>query len=318
MNYSVDSFQNVHLHASALQGWKTTYSQISAGKLESSLLQLTSARIHTFRERIGQRVSQHGETPRNKICLAIPVGMRGVASIQGREADTNSVFILGSSQEFMCHMPKEMDLFGIAVERDFFDEAVENMSCTQEIKPLLRQPVIKVPENRLSKCRQRLLSMFSEALINKDLDETPERESDHEMAMLGEFIQLLSNPEFERPPSTTHSFIVEKCHQWTISDTTAPPSVIELCERLQVSRRTIQNSFRRVVETTPINYLRCVRLNGVRRDLMITSPSDLSVGEAAANWGFFHLSHFAADYQDLFGELPSRTTRVVSQRKLDS
>ena len=32
--------------------------------------------------------------------------------------------------------------------------------------------------------------------------------------------------------------------------------------------------------------------------------------EAASRWGFFHLSHFAADYQALFGELPSSTLRA--------
>jgi AraC family ethanolamine operon transcriptional activator len=43
--------------------------------------------------------------------------------------------------------------------------------------------------------------------------------------------------------------------------------------------------------------------------LMSTRGVDMSIGDAAARWGFFHLSHFAADYQELFGELPSQTRR---------
>jgi transcriptional regulator GlxA family with amidase domain len=89
------------------------------------------------------------------------------------------------------------------------------------------------------------------------------------------------------------------------------PSVIELCQRLQVSRRTVQNSFRSVAETTPLNYLRSVRLNGVRRALMSTPASHLSIGDAAAQWGFYHLSHFAEEYQALFAELPSQTARAA-------
>lgn len=96
----------------------------------------------------------------------------------------------------------------------------------------------------------------------------------------------------------------------TVSDAANAPSVIELCQRLQISRRTVQNSFRTVAETTPVKYLRSVRLNGVRRELMATRASDLAIGDAAANWGFFHMSHFAADYQELFGELPSQTRRI--------
>jgi transcriptional regulator GlxA family with amidase domain len=89
------------------------------------------------------------------------------------------------------------------------------------------------------------------------------------------------------------------------------PSVDELCQRLHVSRRTVQNSFRSVAETTPLNYLRSVRLNGVRRTLMSTPASHLSIGDAAAQWGFYHLSHFAAEYQELFAELPSHTARAT-------
>jgi transcriptional regulator GlxA family with amidase domain len=88
--------------------------------------------------------------------------------------------------------------------------------------------------------------------------------------------------------------------------------VIELCQQLHVSRRTVQNSFRNVAETTPLHYLRSLRLNGVRRELMSTAPAKVSIGDAAARWGFFHLSHFAADYQELFGELPSQTRRVAA------
>jgi len=59
-----------------------------------------------------------------------------------------------------------------------------------------------------------------------------------------------------------------------------------------------------------VNYIRCVRLNGVRRELIGTRADALTIGDAASRWGFFHLSHFAADYQALFGELPSHTRRA--------
>jgi AraC-like DNA-binding protein len=43
---------------------------------------------------------------------------------------------------------------------------------------------------------------------------------------------------------------------------------------------------------------------------MSTRVADMTIGDAAAQWGFFHLSHFAADYHLLFGELPSQTLRL--------
>jgi len=72
--------------------------------------------------------------------------------------------------------------------------------------------------------------------------------------MLGELLQLLTDPacdKQQRSPSSTGSFIVEKCHRLATAQLNSVPSVNDLCQRLQVSRRTVQNSFRAVAETAP-------------------------------------------------------------------
>jgi transcriptional regulator GlxA family with amidase domain len=86
--------------------------------------------------------------------------------------------------------------------------------------------------------------------------------------------------------------------------------VLDLCEKLRVSRRTIQNSFQSVTQMNPVSYLRAVRLAQVRRLLTTTSPNEIPVREAAMRWGFSNLGHFASDYKSLFGELPSQTLRT--------
>ncbi|MEP6720151.1 MAG: helix-turn-helix domain-containing protein [Variovorax sp.] len=321
MQQTISSFQDAHVHASAVRDWNQTYSQLTAGSLETSLMQLSSARCHVFRERINQRLVQHGEAPKGKVCFAVPLAIPGAMRMQGREADDNSLFFLRGGEEFMFHMPMGMDMLAITFERDLFDRALADTQWADEIRTLLRQPVIKIPMPRFAECSRRLLAMFSEALINDHLGNTPGREHELEQALLNELLQMMSDPTCDmtqRQAGSTHSFIVEKCHRMTLSGTMNVPSVIELCERLQVSRRTVQNSFRTVAETTPLNYLRSVRLNGVRRDLMSTRASEQSIGDAASHWGFFHLSHFAADYQGLFGELPSQTKRAVALRRCDA
>jgi AraC-like DNA-binding protein len=55
--------------------------------------------------------------------------------------------------------------------------------------------------------------------------------------------------------------------------------------------------------------MRAVRLNAVRARLRSSERIDVSIGQAAADWGFDHLSHFVERYSALFGELPSRTPR---------
>jgi AraC family ethanolamine operon transcriptional activator len=65
-----------------------------------------------------------------------------------------------------------------------------------------------------------------------------------------------------------------------------------------------------------VSFLRAMRLNGVRRALRKADGVHESVADVAARWGFWHLSHFAADYKAMFGELPSETLRNGNLRRL--
>ncbi|MBT2504017.1 AraC family transcriptional regulator [Curtobacterium sp. ISL-83] len=75
------------------------------------------------------------------------------------------------------------------------------------------------------------------------------------------------------------------------------------------SIRSLQENFRNVLGTTPMLYLREVRLDGVRADLLAADPHLSSVGTIAGRWGFSHLGRFAGEYAQRFGERPSHTLR---------
>ncbi|MFL6534317.1 MAG: helix-turn-helix domain-containing protein [Pseudomonas sp.] len=311
---NISRFHDIHVHAATVQEWSQDYNQLTAGSAESSLIQLTTARCHVFREQINQRVVQHGVAPRGKMCFAVPITVPGSVRMQGREVDDSSLFFLHGGEEFMFHMPMGMELLAITFERELFEQALAKTESAKDISQLLRQPVIRVPTQRYAGARRRMLAAFSQALLSEEDDIAQDRELQLEQTMLGELLQLMTDPacdKQQRTPSSTRSYIVEKCHRLATAQLNNVPSVEELCQRLQVSRRTVQNSFRAVAETTPIHYLRSVRLNGVRRTLMSTQAAQLSIGDVAAQWGFFHLSHFAAEYQALFAELPSHTARAA-------
>ncbi|WP_028693835.1 helix-turn-helix domain-containing protein [Pseudomonas cremoricolorata] len=311
---TISHFHDIHVHAATVQQWNQDYNQLTAGSAECSLMQLTTAGCHVFLEQINQRVVQNGVAPRGKMCFALPLNVPGSIRMQGRDVDESSLFFLHGGEEFMFHMPQGMQLLSITFDRELFEQALEQTMAATELQQLLRQPVIRVSPQRFAQTRRRLLALFADTLAQDELDTLPERESALEQTMLSEVLKLMIDPacdKQQRSPSSTRSFIVEKCHRMALAQLLDSPSVMELCQRLQVSRRTLQNSFRAVAETTPLNYLRSVRLNGVRRTLMSTCAAELSIGDAAANWGFYHLSHFAAEYAELFAELPSRTTRAA-------
>lgn len=313
MHISVDHFGDIHLHAASVRDWTQTYSQIVSGPLRSSLFQISGGRFRCFREFISRRVVQHGEAPRGRICFAVPLTLTGPVRIQGREVDDRSVLVLRSGEEFMLHVPSGMDLVVITFDQAMFEQAIAGAPQPGVLSTLLKQPVVQVAPRRLGEARGDLLKLFEDAFLSAETAASPATEQQLEAALMAEFVEMFADPacdKHQRHGSSSASYIVAKCHRLAVEDTAHPPSVFDICQRLRISRRTVQNAFRSVAETTPLNYLRCVRLNGVRRELMASRSRDLTIGDAAARWGFFHLSHFATDYRSLFSELPSQTRRA--------
>jgi transcriptional regulator GlxA family with amidase domain len=76
-----------------------------------------------------------------------------------------------------------------------------------------------------------------------------------------------------------------------------------------VSARALQLAFRRFRETTPMAYLRVLRLELARRELAQAARNGSCVAAVANACGFGHLSRFAAEYKARFNESPAQTLR---------
>lgn len=113
----------------------------------------------------------------------------------------------------------------------------------------------------------------------------------------------------ERPPravGTAIEVIEAEAHR--------PLTVSALAARSHVSVRSLQQSFRVHVGTTPMAYLRDVRLHRARKDLLQADPSIDTVASFAFRWGFTNLGRFAAAYAARYGEKPAATLRRSDPR----
>ncbi|MBV6756438.1 AraC family transcriptional regulator [Rhodococcus opacus] len=89
----------------------------------------------------------------------------------------------------------------------------------------------------------------------------------------------------------------------------AQHTVADLAEAAGVGVRQLQKLFLDRFEMSPSEYVRNLRLDGVRADLLKREPG-CTVSEVAFRWGFNHLGRFAQYYEQKFGETPSRTLGI--------
>jgi AraC-like DNA-binding protein len=85
-------------------------------------------------------------------------------------------------------------------------------------------------------------------------------------------------------------------------------SVKDVADAAGVSIRTLESAFQTDLATTPTRYIQNCRIDRIRADLADAAPG-ATVTEIATRWGMHHLSRFARDYKDRFGESPSKTLR---------
>ena len=90
-------------------------------------------------------------------------------------------------------------------------------------------------------------------------------------------------------------------------DITDPITVTDLATAANVSQRTLENTFRKYLNLTPVKYLRMKRMHGLHRDLRHFDPETTTISECSSHWGFSQFGRMAAEYHRLFGELPSTT-----------
>ncbi|MGX5736080.1 AraC family transcriptional regulator [Bosea thiooxidans] len=85
-------------------------------------------------------------------------------------------------------------------------------------------------------------------------------------------------------------------------------TVQQVADAVGTSVRSLQQGFQRHRQTSPQAHLKAVRLARIRAELL-DENARCSIEEIARRWGFVNRGHFALDYRQAFGELPSETRR---------
>ncbi|MEX6430537.1 helix-turn-helix transcriptional regulator [Ferrimicrobium acidiphilum] len=84
-------------------------------------------------------------------------------------------------------------------------------------------------------------------------------------------------------------------------------SLEDLAHAVGASQRTIQKAFQEELRTSPTVFLRDLRLDRIRADILTSGTQAETLGRIAERWGMHHYGRFAQAYRARFGETPSAT-----------
>ena len=310
--------RDVNEHAASLSMWDQQYEQLSAGPFQGRVEELHIGPAQLFREQTQQAVWQHGLSRPGTVALAMPLVATSDSWYCGRRLAPGESFAVQADTEFELVTHGLFDVVALDVEQRFlldYARRVEGVTLPADWKPSAEKEGV---DTRQVALREMLLTALKTAReMPSLLAHAPMRRAlvhaacDVLLAGVSEADESAS-AQF-RPTSSARRQVVQAARDYMHQHIDAPIGVPELCEALQVSRRTLQYSFQDVLHLSPVTCLRVLRLNGLRRELL-RGDRHASVADCAAHWGFWHLPRLAAEYRALFGELPSQTLQRVRDR----
>lgn len=309
----MDRFDDFHTFGASAPEWEQRYEQISRGAMRSTMAEIALGGARLYWKTMSQRVVQQGRIPMGKICFAVLARPSSAVRIEGHEFTDTSLLVLHGGDEFVMQRPAQMQLLAITMNEAAFHALAEQQPDARRLRSLLRRRILEGSPAALQELRSRMLAMFIWGAGATEFALPSGSDVAMEALIHTGLLDVLSGSAREpvRYRGLSAHVLVSECHRITLASINHPPSVAELSTRLRASRRALQGSFQKVAETTPVDYLRSLRLNVVRRNLHCTSPAETSIGQIASNAGFSQMSHFAAEYKRLFDELPSQTLRAV-------
>lgn len=297
-------------HGSSLSSWDQRYEQLSTGRFEGCLEDLHIGPVQLFLEYANRAVLQGGHARPGSVAIAFPRVQAGEDPgwCSGHRLREDQALVVSSDAEFKLMAGAGTTLLAVCIDQAELAQRAWQLH-RRELRLDLSQPAL-LDGTRYDHAGTRALVEHAMVLAREQpavLAQPAARLALTESitdALLACFAE--GRPRAEVAPSAaTRRRIVSSAWDYMRSHVDESISVPQLCVATGASRRALQYAFEDVLHLSPVAYLRVMRLNRVRSDILAHGPA--TVGDIAARWGFWHLSRFAAEYRELFGELPSAT-----------
>ncbi len=306
---------DIDAHAAAQGDWALRYEQLSSGSFRGELTMVQLEGLRLFGEKTNLSLRQRGRLGDQVYGFAMSAAPAGDVYFDGRKVHADAI-LCGSGREIDFVTPARHHLIASAVERSLLNPLWESMYQKPVAAWLEHQVELQPTPENAAALRARHLQVLNEALSLAQ--HFPDASGLRKLRddILIEWIEAL-------PPSVDTSDLdslarrkrlVDKACDLMMANPDEPPSILDVCSRVGASRRKLNYCFQDVLGTSPTQYLRALRLNGVRRGLR-EAGAGATVQDVAARWGFWHLGQFSLDYKKHFFELPSETLARARKSK---
>lgn len=293
------------------QGWQAQYDQIDRGQFQGKLQLYQGDAIQFSRVNWNKRLMFRGGTPSGSIGFALPMSpLVGEGRWTGVAAGNNDLMAQRSGSDGDFLSTRNRDGFVTSISEAEAQNTLSVLSDEGYAITELMQGIYRLPGPAAEELRS-LTRQFSAMLDEYVAGQVPGSVVHRMATQLQKYILwrlvVASEADFKPAYSNKADRVVARAEAFVRSSAEAYIGVLDVCEAIGVSERTLHYAFTKTTGHSPASWMRITRLNEARRRFSAAGPGELLVKQVALDLGFFHQGNFGICYKRQFGEKPSDT-----------
>jgi AraC family ethanolamine operon transcriptional activator len=306
---------NISVKTHQLRNFEELTSTVQGAR--SEIIQLDPGRVNGFISHLSI-----GGLPVNIGSFSVGVRSRGILS-----PDRTTIGMLTATHGRVIHWSREMyagDVLvtppGVEYGGRYFGGAevvTTSLSHSDILSSFAQEPRICDPQTWQ---RNHLRSVPDPGFIPRLLDILRQAMTLH--AVLNDeainfwrrtIIEMMAHPIVRNVPAEgpdrlpSAQKVVREVEHYIDRNAAKPVHISEVCNKLQISRRSLHRAFNENLGIGPVTFLRRKRLCSAHTALLQSAPGVMTIAEVAMQHGFFNIGRFSGDYRTMFGEYPSQT-----------
>jgi AraC family ethanolamine operon transcriptional activator len=295
-----------------VRNWDLEYQQLDKGHFSSELLMFGSNRALFTNARLGRKMKQAGMSPPGMVTFGVLADPRINIYWRNLHISGDMLFVFPEGGELSSVTNDDFNVFAVSLSEAKLNETCRNLEVDDFRQLINGAEAFNCDSRMLGELRTWLLSVRRELISPRApgagyLEYYEQELADRLIRALAYNHQPVRKQRIRKRDSALK--VAENYIATTDIDHLTIP---ELCAVSRVSERTLEYAFQERYGLTPKRYLLLHRMNNVRKQLRAANPKTSRIMELARQNGFWHMSAFSRDYQNLFAELPSETLRHYS------
>lgn len=280
----------------ALPGWEQRFLQLAPKRYHGQVDYLVMPGISVMRERVNTTIAQTIMAPKDSVTFAFTVNEDAHWQINAAPLRGVTCSVITGGREWVAVCPGGYDIVLVTMRADRLGWEVTHGFDA------LSGPSMKA-------CLHWLLGLLPNAargpaaVASELTDLLPE-------ILIEQIANLYFNSTERTTPAASADYVAfQRLQSRVLGGDGAPHSVASLAEATGMTHQSLHETVRNTLGVNANAWLKQLRLDGARRDLLQAARTGRTVSEIAVQWRFWHLGRFAEYYGAQFHETPSETLR---------